>query len=769
MGVTENKCAFDMITTSTDRRQAMLAWMDGEHVRYRRTRHDCPSGFYAFPETVRLSVEFPMTPLLEQTLADFQKFLGACMGVRLELVPKEGEIVFGRESGKGHPESFGVDVQANGVRVRASHERGILYAVHDLERRMADGGGPYLPLGSFEREPTLSPRFSEGIFIPGNQSPTQWGTFSDAYLGLMAHFGANAMKIFLNLFDLWKSSTLPELNTSDFDALAKVLRTQVQRLGRFGIDLFLQVNVGTLDANHPVFSAHPEVRGSRERQMIEEWEGQERCALCSANPKVRRAYQETLHAIFSAIPELGGMIMIVGGEGFQHCFMRSADVKSGETNCPHCHGKDASQEVASLVNAVYEGLPEGKRLFAWPYSAFVWSGDDRMQSRWITYLRPEVEVLTNFDCFDVDEPCGVGARFYDYNIKLIGPSSVFQSQRDACLERGMRIHVKTETQTTPDTFFLPYLPVYFRWFERFKAIRESGASGFMGQWRFYGMNGSIPEELQYHSVWNPERSVEELLSVIARRDFDLDGDAVDGVVGAWRLLSESWDDFPYSAMTAGERNGYMRGPWYLGPAHPLILTPQNRYHLIEKFFSPRGDLAELIRDEEERKKFGKPRYIDDLWICLPFGIKRYLEFARRCRDRWDEGLKKLKAAIGSPNARAQMEWDVCETISVHLHTLVNTVEFLEMRDRIGRDPHDVESLDQIWRDLVEILDREIANASRSLPILERDPRIGFGHSYGEVYDLEMVKDKIRQCQSVRDEEIPRLKYFMRFHLWQLGD
>jgi hypothetical protein len=52
-----------------------------------------------------------------------------------------------------------------------------------------------------------------------------------------------------------------------------------------------------------------------------------------------------------------------------------------------------------------------------------------------------------------------------------------------------------------------------------------------------------------------------------------------------------------------------------------------------------------------------------------------------------------------------------------------------------------------------------------IPILERDPRIGYGHCYGPVYDMDMVKAKITQCCYVRDIELPRFSTLIRFHIW----
>jgi hypothetical protein len=279
----------------------------------------------------------------------------------------------------------------------------------------------------------------------------------------------------------------------------------------------------------------------------------------------------------------------------------------------------------------------------------------------------------------------------------------------------------------------------------------------MGQWFFYGMNGSIPEELQYHSVWNPERTAEELLATIARRDFKLEGEAVNKALQAWRELSAAWTDFPYSAMTCGEREAYMRGPWYLGPSHPLIFNEQSAYGLDPGFFQRRGDLIESLSDSEIQALSGKPRYVCNTLFCLPFGTKEFLRLAKACRDAWDRGTLALVAACGEdPTPEALSELNVCRILSCHLHSLVNTAEFYSVREKLGAEPCPPEAFSAAFETLSEIVVREIANARTALPIVDGDPRLGYGFNYGEVYNPEMIRSKIRQCEFVLNKEIPRI-------------
>src|SRR5690606_5705755 len=119
--------------------------------------------------------------------------------------------------------------------------------------------------------------------------------------------------------------------------------------------------------------------------FIEEISGRDWYNLCSGQSKALAGYEEALESIFTSAPELAGAIAIIGGECVYHCFTRPANSARGETNCPHCQGRNPSLEVAALVNACARGVKRAgseKVLYAWPYSAFVWSANDPHQLEW---------------------------------------------------------------------------------------------------------------------------------------------------------------------------------------------------------------------------------------------------------------------------------------------------------------------------------------------------------------------------------------------------
>ncbi len=668
-------------------------------------------------------------------------------------------------------EAFALTVSEKEIVLEAGHERGLLHGTHYLERLMADRGGPWLKRGRLERVPAFSPRISNGAFIEADQKITALGRFSDEYLALMSHFGVNGIHLYVNLWDLCRNSVLPELNTREFDAHIAALNSFNERTLRFGIDLYLHLNTRLFKPDHLVFHSHPEARGAKAEIFLEQFEGLEEYNLCSSHNLVLDCYAETLTNLFTAAPRLAGAVIIVGGECFYHCFTRPEPSAEGMTNCPRCQRKDPSEQVANLTNrlaAAIKGTGAHKSVFAWPYSAFVWSGADRAQIGWINRLSEDVSVLSTFDTGVADKVNAAGVVLFDYNIKQIGPSEIFTAQARALAAKQRPIFCKTETNTTPEAFFLPYLPVHQRWHGRFTAMRNAGVAGFIGQWRFYGMNGSPPEELQYHATWNPDVPAEELLARMAQRDFEVSADTAHEVVSAWGTLSDAWDSFPYSAMMCGEREAYMRGPFYLGPAHPLILNVQDNYRLGAKFRQLRGDLLEMADPEklDEYLRNAKPRYVSDLLLTVPFGVERCLELLDRCRRTWSRGLQELKSLLMlSQSPRAQMELDVCETIDIHLATTEHVIRFYAARDRLWQQHLTLPEFRDRLAELSAVAQAEIENSRRILPILARDFRIGYGHCYGVVYDDEMVRDKLRQCEYVLNQEIPRLGAVIRFHLW----
>ena len=104
-----------------------------------------------------------------------------------------------------------------------------------------------------------------------------------------------------------------------------------------------------------------------------------RVHIDTSHPLVRRYLKEQIQKCFQSLPELQGVVLIIGGEGFYHCHMRPYGVAKGHTNCPRCEKLGAETAVADLCNdlaSAARSVRPDAEVVLWPYSAeHVWAAD----------------------------------------------------------------------------------------------------------------------------------------------------------------------------------------------------------------------------------------------------------------------------------------------------------------------------------------------------------------------------------------------------------
>lgn len=749
------------------RERALRDWLDGEFLKPRRDPAAAPRrNEVAIGPDWRLEAAAPDTPLTRRTLANTRRFFATCMAVDLTGTGAGALTLALDPAAGGGEESFRLSVRPGSVRVSARHELGLLRGAMRVLRICDNRKAPFLPKGETDWTPAFAPRIANTVFCPAAQTLRDAERqFSDGNLSLMSYFGISGVHVYLNLWVYSRSTILPELDAPDAERNLADLRALVARAAEFGIAVYPVVNAPSLPPEHDVFQRHPEVRGARVFMGEEFANGVIPCT--SAEP-VREYFAEVLGGMFAAVPALGGAIFIVGGESFTHCYTRPAPPFEGRTNCPRCAAADPAERVAALLNriaaAVHARAPAA-RVFCWPYSAFTWSGDDRSQIELIRHLSPEVLFLSNWDSGDRHPK--TGAALYDYNLVEIGPSSIFAQQRRALEAAGRPHYARFECATTPLMFQVPYLPLPYRWAERVRRLRRDKVAGYVCHWRFYGFTGGLPEELLAEGVWRAEKPAATLRRY-SLREF---GECPPALLRGWRLLGRAWDQLPYSACLVGERQFYMKGPMYLGPAHPFILDPQKPYNLSRGFVKLRGDAAEAFADlplAERERLHGAPAYSSDLFWTLPVGVDRAVRMLERAVKSWEQGLAVLATAFRQPNEAARRELGLCRLVGIHLRTALHLGRFYRLRDRfLGHGLKGPDELADLTRQMQELLAAEIANAEAALPLLESDPRLGYGFCYGIVYDAQMVGEKIAQCRQVMDRDLPLQAKDLRFHLYSM--
>lgn len=479
---------------------------------------------------------------------------------------------------------FRTVVSADSVEVHASDAAALWAGWVSLENEMREAGGPFLRAGETMREPAW------GVQI----APPTWGAnyavpdLSPEYLGddtfrSLAHAGADGMFVYGD-FILYATGTgFPELEHPDAARHLKVLREATERARVYGIRLYYVAVSPKLPADHALFKRLPDVRGARLAAPADP----PLHGLCSSNPDALDFHAAVFGRLFKEAPQLGGLILIVGGESYYHCFMRSAGSAVGETNCPHCEGKNAEEQIAHFVKITADAATAqapNARVMAWPYSAWAFWSKEPNQLGFIDRLPENVSLLSEVDKEQVVTRGALTKVIWDYSVDFDGHSDRIVSQALRCAKRGRGLFVKTETSWGIELMHLPYAPAITRSARQWQSVRALRPAGVLQRWGFIGMFDSAAERVGYQARWNPDFAPDRAALAVARQ---LVGDALaPQITQAWRHFDDAVHCIP--VLTTG---GYYMGPAFLGPAHPLPVwapggpTPDafrgNLYYLAE--------------------------------------------------------------------------------------------------------------------------------------------------------------------------------------------
>jgi hypothetical protein len=408
------------------------------------------------------------------------------------------------------------------------------------------------------------------------------------------------------------------------------------------------------------------------------------------------------------------MVIIIGGEGFYHCYMRAG--KDGP-DCPRCRGRSPEAVVAGLTNAVFRAIRKVKpdaELLAWPYSAHVWSRDP-FQLGLIEKLDPGIQLVSEIDKDHLYQKDGYVKNIWDYSIDFLGPSDRFRAQKEAVEKRGLKHCCKTETAVSLEFHGVPFIPCLQRWGERMEIIKAQNPTSIYYAYDITGFARSRPEELAYRLSWIPGESAADEIRKIARRDFG--PGAADGVIKAWDFFSRALGRCPHLT------HGYYRGPSFIGPAQPLMLAEEN---LPEKLFGRFFYLAEADLSEGTGEALKvRPIYTPDIEISA-------VEMADmdRAVELWESGVKAMQSVrVGVASAyksEFERELDMATYMLTLLRATANANHFFSLRREFhlltkeptsaGRNSTRAAAL---LKEMEKVAAADLENARQALPAATR--------------------------------------------------
>lgn len=679
-------------------------------------------------------------PLAGLMARDFADFMNRRMGVDLKIeegIAHEKAIEFAIHPADGSmtPESFTIAVKPGRISVEGADEAGLRDGVVHLVDMIGFRQAPFIEVGSQTFKPRLKVRLGS-IPMTGSYRELVFSGFNAVLCG-----GGS-------LFGLSTSDAIPELAARREPGAIAAQGKAGDEPRRYGLKTYAFLNTRQkFPKDDPVFVAHPEIRGALT------WKADGEYVLCTSHPLVQQYLKESVRGIFKSDPKLDGLVLINGGEGFYHCFMRAFGAKKGHTNCARCEPLGAETVVANLCNmladAAREVSPQAE-VIVWPYSAeHVWSAD-KTQSAFIKKLKPGVAILTEIEKDEyVEKPEGVRKHLWDYSIDLIGPGARAKKQIEDAKAAGISIYLKSEPEAAFEAPRLPHIPCMDRWIDRAEALASCGADGAWVFPAFRGHYGTSASETGKFVWWEPKPEKETLLLKFAAR---IAGEkAAPDLRAAWRSVSEAIEFSP-------EIPSYYNGPYYLGPAHPMCADPKAA--LPDVFYGYYLFMAEMTDAEGVEKR---PTFVTKPTGNIPVFAKYY----RRMETLLGDAEQRMTRARWVVPERNRLTFDAEDSAIRWFHattrTEANFYEASMLRDRLlelaekpklsAEESTEARDKSKAW---ISILKDERANAEAALPLVRADVRLDFhyGGDHTFPHTEEMIVAKLDILNREIEEFVP---------------
>lgn len=703
----------------------------------------------AIDETWRLVLADNAPPLAAKMAAELSDFLARRMGLALKVetlpaasisVPPAKTITLSATGGgkADTPESYTIVVNPERVLLAAIDAPGLRDAVVRLIDRIGLRAGPVLTLGEETRAPLLPVRLGP---VPSGGSYRE--TVMLGYNAVLCGGGS--------LFALSRSNAIPELAARRVEGMPEQNAVACEAARAFGLKTYAFLDMRQkFPKDDPIFTAHPDLRGALT------WKADGEYVLCTEHPLMQQWLEESITGLFKADPQTNGIVLIIGGEGFYHCYMRPFDVKKGHTNCKRCEPLGAEQAVANLCNRLARAArsvnPDAE-VIIWPYSAeHVWSAD-KTQEQLIAKLEPGVALLTEIEKDEyVEKPDGVRKHLWDYSIDLIGPGERAKKQIAACNARGLNCYLKSEPESAFEAPRLPHIPCIDRWWDRAEALATCGAKGAWVFPAFRGCYATTASEVNKFAWWTPNAGKENSLLMLARRIAGHGG--MNQLRDAWREVSEAIPLVP-------EIPPYYTGPYYLGPAQPMICDPNamvpevfNGYYLF---------MAEISDDEGVKKR---PTYYTKPSGNAPVFTRYY----RRMEGHLRAAAAQMDAARPHVPERCRTVFDA-EDSSVQwfyrtARTEANFYDSCLHRDRVlklvaqeARTPEESAEGLRLLDEWEAIVRDDLENTRASLPLIAADARLDayFGGDHTFSHTADMLNAKLGLLDVELKEFLPELR------------
>ncbi|MBE5749540.1 MAG: hypothetical protein E7346_01555 [Clostridiales bacterium] len=671
---------------------------------------------------VNLNFTFPDPEnLLDTIYDDFKLFLKV---FEIPLSP-DGITILTAYSAIGKKEGYKIEVTENSVRILSEDTEGIRRALIFIEDEMQRRDGAFLQKGVIERFPFITTRISRCYFTPPSHNDNQGMVneldsdidyYPEEYLNRLMHDGINGLWIGSNFRDLVKTDIIPE-HGEGAEKRIKKLNATIERCRKYGIKIYLFVIEPASTYRNDALKNHPELLGAMGYPDV--------YLFCPSNPKCEEYINQAVEKLFTAVPNLAGLIDITAGEALSGCGSHKL------FRCPKCkekfktHGATLAATEKMLADAVKRVKPDAE-FISWTYAQRGWNDDELIDT--CAHRDKNVIHMQNFEDMLIVNQLGKERLAMDYWLAQVGPGKTMRLSLEENTKRKIKTYAKIQACSSHEISSVPYIPVPGILYEKYKFMREHGISGVLQCWylgNYPGLMNKAACELSFEPfIPDKKQFLIHLAGIYWGKNAEI-------AANAFIELENSYRNFPVSCSAP------WLGPFHDSPVCPLHLKP------VDLVMPSTWMVVQMV---------GSDRIGD----CLLDGhsIEEAAELSRLMTEYWKKGAN-IFSEIDDNDGYAHFEQQsVSKAIDVLLRSAHNVIEFYRLRRLLGIGKGGIEILNQMQK----IVRDEMDLSAALVPLCEKDSRLGYhSEAFGYKFFKEKLLWRIAELKKLLDTEFNEVR------------
>lgn len=691
---------------------------------------DAKPGFLS--KGVSLKIQYPNA---EQDVETAFTSLNRVLAAKKIAVNKNAPytITFKKDTSLKH-EEYIVDITENAAELAAADSDGLRRAIYFLEDKLCEKNGTTATTGKWRRKPYVKNRISRCFFGPTYRPPfyvdelmNDVDYYPEEYMNKLAHESINGLWLSMYFRDL--PSTVFEGRGKDAEKRFEKLRLTVKRCLRYGIRIFIYIcepkGFGDSHYTIPMTDAknHPELIGMKDKTVREHGHA----TFCTSTEAAQTYFRESVTALFTAVPDLGGIINIILGEDNGACVGRK--VHTGSCDCPVCAKRDNGEifreSAKTMADAMHKINPDAD-LIEWFYAPG--SRDGKKLAKQLAKdtgnWPDDIVLMLNFESGGVSNQLGKGRNVFDYSLAYIGPSELYKQAVTGAAKPGAKLQVGCSHEDAS----VPFIPVPGNLYEKYKTLHELNVSTVMQCWYFGNYPGLMNKAAGELSFEPFPASEDQFLTALAEPIWR---DTAPVVAEAWKHFATGYRSFPANIAFA----------WY-GPLHHSISWPLHLFP-VDGAISPSWLLKHF--PEVSGDRVGET-------LIYQHTLNEAITLCENMRDEWQKGVDVISTLsdkfANNPDRMADIF--LTKAILLQIKSTCNFLNFYKLRETMLF--YKVDNLTK----MAQIVNDEIANSKEMSELCKRDSRLGY-HSEAEGYLFfpKKLAARIKFLQKLLKEDFPK--------------